>query len=324
MMRFSYQGSTITLTGTHSPTLTPSTFHQLTRVINTNAIEYCHDISMLPHSPTYPHYFSLYSQTPLPTPDPTLNLTPFPPELAHILETYASIFSTPHGLPPNCPHDHHIHLLPNSGPVNARPYHYPHFQKEAMAKLIAEMLEEGIIRPSTSPYSSPVLWDKKKYGSWQFCVDYRALNAITIKDRFPIPTINELLDELKGACYFSKIDLWSGYHQICLAPEDIPKTEFHTVDGHYELLVMPFGLTNAPSTFQAAMNDLLQPYLWKFVLVFFDDILIYSPTWSDHLFHVDQVLHLLLTHHFYAKFSKCSFGVSFVDYLGHIISGQRV
>lgn len=117
------------------------------------------------------------------------------------------MFSTPHGLPPNRPHDHHIHLIPNVGPVNARLYRYPHFQKEVMAKLIAEMLKEGLIRPSNSPYSSPVLLVKKKDGSRRFCVDYRALNAIIVKDRFPIPTIDELLDELKGASYFSKVDL---------------------------------------------------------------------------------------------------------------------
>lgn len=150
-------------------------------------------------------------------PEDLESLQSVPPDLRQILLRHSIIFSTPHGLPPNRPHDHHIHLLPNSPTINTKPYRYPHFQKEAMTKLIADMLQEGLIHPSTSPYSSPVFLVKKKDGPWRFCVDYRALNAITIRDRFPIPTIDELLDELHGASYFSKIDFRSGYHQIRLA-----------------------------------------------------------------------------------------------------------
>ncbi|KAL0361121.1 UNVERIFIED_CONTAM: Retrovirus-related Pol polyprotein from transposon opus [Sesamum radiatum] len=193
-----------------------------------------------------------------------------------------------------------------------------------MSMMISDMLRDGLIRPSTNPFSSPVLLVKKKDGTWCFCTDYRALNAITIKDRFSIPTIDELIDELQGASFFSKIDLRSGYHQIRMALEDAHKTAFRTIDGHYEFLVMPFGLTNAPSMFQAAMNDLLRPHLRCFIIVFFDDILVYSSTWADNLFHLSVILDLLLSNHFFAKFSKCSFGVSTVNYLGHLIFADGI
>lgn len=311
-IQFTLNGQPFTLTGTKHNTPTHATFGQFCRFTFTDSIASMHTISVT--TVEQPSSDTLTSEP------PTLDTSHLEPTLSALLQKYATIFQKPQGLPPNRAQDHHIHLHPDSTPVNVKPYRYPHYQKEVITNMIQEMLTEGIIKPSTSPFSSLVLLVRKKDGSWRFCVDYRALNTITVKDRFPIPTVDELLDELHGSRVFSKLDLRSGYHQILLNPADTFKTAFRTVDGHFEFLVMPFGLTNAPTTFQATMNEVFRDYLRKFVLVFFDGILIYSMDWVSHLQHLEQVLQLLHHHKLFAKFSKCYFGVDSVEYLDHIVS----
>jgi hypothetical protein len=180
------------------------------------------------------------------------------------------------------------------------------------------MLARGIIRPSSSAFLAPVLL-VKEVRSWCFCVDYRTLNARTVKDKFSIPVVEELLDELRGTYFFSKMDLWSGYHQVLVQPADIDKTVFRTHEGLFEFLVMPLGLTNAPATFQALMNAVLRQFLRRFVLVFFDDILIYNTSWAEHLTHLHLVLATLHEHQLFMKRSKCAFEERSVAYLGHVI-----
>ncbi|XP_061356120.1 uncharacterized protein LOC133300572, partial [Gastrolobium bilobum] len=221
------------------------------------------------------------------------------PDVQQLLDQYRDVFATPSSLPPDRPNNHKIQLISDAKPVQVRPYRYPHFQKNEIEKLVSEMLHNGLIRPSHSAFSSPVLLVKKKDGTWRFCVDYRALNAVTVSDKFPIPTIDELMDELHDATIFSKLDLRSGYHQIKMHPTDIHKPAFRTHHGHYKFLVMPFGLSNAPSTFQATMNQ-------------------------EHINHLQQVLLILRENSLFAKLSKCLFAQPSLQFLGHIISGEGV
>ncbi|KAJ9517480.1 hypothetical protein QJQ45_024949 [Haematococcus lacustris] len=214
--------------------------------------------------------------------------------------------------------------LGSGTPPNRPVYRMSQEELDELKRQLDELLAKGYIRPSTSPFGSAVLFVRKKDGSLRLCVDYRALNQLTIKNRYPLPRIDDLLDQLSGAKVFSKIDLKSGYHQIRVAEADIHKTSFRTRYGHYEYTVMPFGMCNAPATFQRLMNDIFRPHLDQFVLVYLDDTLIYSRSEAEHLEHLRTVLGLLRQHQLYANLSKCAFFLPSIDFLGHIISAAGI
>ncbi|WVZ53872.1 hypothetical protein U9M48_004760 [Paspalum notatum var. saurae] len=225
------------------------------------------------------------------------------------------------GMPPDRDIEFLIKLLPGTAPIAIRQYRMAPIEHEEVKNNIDELLAKGYIRPSSSPWAFPVLLvEKKDTDVKRMCVDYRALNKVTIKNKYPLPRIDDLFDQLQGACVFSKIDSRSGYHQLKIRPSDIPKTAFTTKYGLYEYTVMSFGLTNAPAYFMQLMNSVFMDYLDKFVVVFIDDILIYSKTEAEHEEHLRLVLQRLREHKLYAKFSKYEFWIDEVRFLGHVVS----
>ncbi|GJT05348.1 putative reverse transcriptase domain-containing protein [Tanacetum coccineum] len=228
------------------------------------------------------------------------------------------------GLPPTRQVEFQIDLVPGAAPVARAPYRLAPSEMKELSEQLQELSDKDFIRPSSSPWRAPVLFVKKKDGSFRMCIDYRELNKLTVKNRYPLPRIDDLFDQLQGSSVYSKIDLRSGYHQLRVRDEDIPKTAFRTRYGHYEFQVMPFGLMNAPAVFMDLMNPVCKPYLDKFVIVFIDDILIYSKNKQEHKEHLKQILELLKKEELYAKFSKCEFWIPKVQFLGHVIDSEGI
>ena len=228
------------------------------------------------------------------------------------------------GLPPTREIEFTIELLPGTAPISQAPYRMAPAELKELKIQLQELVDKGFIRPSMSPWGAPVLFVRKKDGSMRLCVDYRKLNQVTVKNKYPLPRIDDLFDQLRGAKVFSKIDLRSGYHQLRIRDSDIAKTAFRSRYGHYEFVVMPFGLTNAPAAFMDLMNRAFRPYLDRFVIVFIDDILVYSKSEKLHSKHLSLVLQTLRCAELYAKFSKCEFWLDSVGFLGHVISAEGV
>ncbi|GKD99712.1 putative reverse transcriptase domain-containing protein [Tanacetum coccineum] len=228
------------------------------------------------------------------------------------------------GLPPTQQVEFQINLVPGVAPVSRAPYRLPPAKMKELSTQLQELSDKGFIRPSSSPWGAPVLFFKKKDGSFWMCIDYRKLKKLTVKNRYPLPRIVDLFDQLQGLRVYSKIDLRSGYHQLKVREEDIPKTTFTTRYGHYEFQVMPYVLTNAPTVFMDLMNRVYKPYLNRFVIVFIDDIMIYSKSRKEHEGHLKLILKLLKDEELYAKFSKCDFWLSKVQFLGHVIDSEGI
>ena len=241
-----------------------------------------------------------------------------------VVQEFEDVFAPLKELPPPRSNPFTITLEPEAKPIAKAPYRMAPAELAELKNQMKDLWEKGFIQSSSSPWGAPVLFVKKKDGSMRLCIDYRGINNITIKDKYPLPRIDEMLDQLRGASWFSKIYLASGYHQISIAKSDIMKTAFRTRYGQYEFVVMPFGLTNAPAAFMRLMNEVFHDYLDKFVIIFIDDILVYSRSKEEHEEHLKLVLERLRNQKLFAKFSKCSFWKREIGFLGHIVSGEGV
>jgi len=233
---------------------------------------------------------------------------------------YLDVFSEVIGLLPNHEAEFSIDLVPRTQPIHKALYRMALTKLMELKEQLQELLDWGFIRPSISLWGVLLLFVKNKDGSMRMCIDYRELNRVTIKNKYPSPRIDDLFDQLKGAVIFSKIDLLSGYHQLKVREEDIPKTAILTRYGHFEILVMPFGLTNAPSVFMDLMNQVFHEFLDSFLVVFIDDILVYLANRVEHEEHLKIVLEKLRENKLFAKFKKCEFWLEEVAFLGHVVS----
>ncbi|KAH0764840.1 hypothetical protein KY285_000711 [Solanum tuberosum] len=243
------------------------------------------------------------------------------PSIQSVLEVFLDDLP---GVPLEREIDFGIDIPPDTRPISIPPYRMAPKELKKLKEKLKDLLEKGFIRPSVSPWGAPVLFVRKKDDSLRMCIDYRHLNKVTIKNKYPLSRIDDLFYQLQGATYFSKIDLRFGYHQLRVRESDIPKIAFRTRCGHYEFLVMSFGLTNALAAFMNLMNRVFKPYLDMFVIIFIDDILIYSRNEKDHASHLRVVLQTHKDKELYAKFSKCEFWLESVVFLGHIVSGDRI
>ena len=262
-----------------------------------------------------------------PLSDPFSPSTTMSPEaqksLHQLLSDRRSYFDEPTSVTTTGPM-HKIHVKPGSTPPQHRLYRMSPAELEELQKQLASFLEKGWIRPSNSEYGAPVLFATKPGGGLRLCIDYRSLNAQTVKDRYPLPRTDELFDHLHGAKWFTKIDLAQGFHQMRMDPESIPLTSFNTRYGSYEFVVMPMGISNGPSSFMRLMNDVLRPYIDKFCVAFLDDVLIYSRSETEHLEHVSQVLDALNAANLKCKITKCSFAQESTSFLGFCVSKDGV